>query len=746
MATDSNDLGTVEVLDGAPVVTPGQLWSPVLGEEVERLRDNLPADGVNSIVHDAVAILGRCAPPGGGDARRAGLVVGEVQSGKTASFTTVLAAARDNGFALAVLVAGTTTNLLAQSRRRLEKDLGLLESQAYRRWDHVSSPTTNGDDVDRIASDLEEFLDADPLDPAPMVLITVMKNHTHMSNLAAVLKKVAERVDLSKVTAVVIDDEADQASPNISKTSESATYRNLREIRNGLPCHTLLGYTATPQAPLLIALADELSPEFVCVLRSGKNYTGGQYFFGEHEGDFVRVIPETEIAATAQKDPEPPSTLFAALATYLLGAAATQITRSGDQRSMLIHPSVKTIPHAMYRSWIEIAKTQWSKLLLDGEPADVEDLVDTYFSPAYDDLTRTASDLPPLKDLLKRVPRILRKTWIREINAVGGSATEVNFNEAFSWIVVGGAKLDRGFTVEGLSVTYMPRDLGVGNADSIEQRGRFFGYKRSYAGLCRAWLTLDMAAALSDYVDHENAMRKELIRQAQSGESLKDWRRAFILSPRLKLTRGAVIKLRLSRIKLSDSWYQQWNVPIPQALGDIGELNLSLCDEFCAGLAFREDPEHPDWTLMQHHSRAVTLLKSALDQFLAQFHMVEEDSSQYTTLLLGLEQLVESNPETSLSVLKMSSGRARTRTIQGDTTRLKSLFQGRTADRRYPGDREIHDKDGLTLQIHYLDVYADAGDEADDENRARGELLRQLVPVIALYVPSHLKLSGIFEE
>jgi len=295
-------------------------------------------------------------------------------------------------------------------------------------------------------------------------------------------------------------------------------------------------------------------------------------------------------------------------------------------------------------------------------------------------------------------------------------------------------------------VTYMPRGTGVRNADTIEQRGRFFGYKRSYAGLCRAWLTPDAVSAFTDYVDHETAMRAELTRHALLGESLKDWRRAFILSPDLKPTRSAVVRLSTTRVKLADSWFQQWQVPIPIAAGDVGETNQALTDSFCSGLAFTRDSENPGWTDMQRHSRATVPLAQGLERFLAQYEMVEGDSSLYTVLLLGLVQRVEKDPDASMTVFKMSAGASRRRTVEGDTTKLKALFQGAAPQRHYPGDRDIHDASNLSLQIHLVNVYADGGDAADDEVPPRGSLIRERVPVIALRVPKGLEISGVAQK
>ena len=85
--------------------------------------------------------------------------------------------------------------------------------------------------------------------------------------------------------------------------------------------------------------------------------------------------------------------------------------------------------------------------------------------------------------------------------------------------------MDRVFTVEGLTVTYMPRGPGVGNADAIQQRARFFGYKRRYLGFCRIYLEQDALTAFEQYVSHEDEMHEQLKTFGATGKPLRDWKR-----------------------------------------------------------------------------------------------------------------------------------------------------------------------------------------------------------------------------
>ncbi len=103
--------------------------------------------------------------------------------------------------------------------------------------------------------------------------------------------------------------------------------------------------------------------------------------------------------------------------------------------------------------------------------------------------------------------------------------------------------MDRGYTVEGLTVTFMPRGAGAGNADSIQQRARFFGYKKGYLSYCRIYLEQDLLTAYSQYVDHEKSIRSELVEFQKAGKSLDEWRRQFLMPPKLRPTRSKIVDI-----------------------------------------------------------------------------------------------------------------------------------------------------------------------------------------------------------
>ncbi len=544
----------VEVLQQPAM--PGQLWAPVVGPETNRLLSEANLDDASRMrVEDqSVGVLASCLPPGV-RGRRTGLVVGYVQSGKTLSFTAVTALARDNGYPLVILMAGTKTNLHRQTSRRLRKDLKVERDGGMSPWLLVENPKAGGPDVDAIANAVATSVSPNvPEHFRQTVIITVMKNATRLDAVTGLLKHlVRQGVLTAKTPVLVVDDEADQAGLNAGDVDDpTATYAAIVRLRNVLHAHTYLMYTATPQAPLLLNLADMLSPDFVRVLDAGETYTGGEYFFAQHRSSFVVPIPASETYAAVDLDThEPPATLLDAIATFLVGVVSQ---RGKRQLAMLVHPSHTKDLHNRYKQWVSGALEAWRLTL--GEPGlDRDELVREIIEPAWRGLVLEGAPVAPLDDVIAELPFYLLKVQVRVVNSEVPEEDGIQWGSSPAWVLVGGNKLDRGFTVEGLSVTYMPRGTGVGNADTIQQRARFFGYKRAYAEFCRAWLVPETEQAFSRYVEHERYLRKELSVLEKEGKGLGDWKRRMLLDPALKPCRKDVVGLPYLHSRISgETW------------------------------------------------------------------------------------------------------------------------------------------------------------------------------------------------
>ena len=129
----------IEIITGA-----GDGWNVTVGEEAMAMLNQvgLPPEAQITVRDEAASVLSQCVPPTADSGQETGLVVGYVQSGKTLSFTAVSALARDNGYPIVIVIAGSSIPLTEQSERRLRSDLQ-LDSRNDRQWRHIHNPRVN---------------------------------------------------------------------------------------------------------------------------------------------------------------------------------------------------------------------------------------------------------------------------------------------------------------------------------------------------------------------------------------------------------------------------------------------------------------------------------------------------------------------------------------------------------------------------------------------------------------------------
>lgn len=714
LPTPEQDPQTVTPI--APSLPPGIRWMPQEGSETSRLLRSMMRitdTEKRTLVREAAAILGSGRDPTGAGLSRTGLVVGSVQSGKTASFTTVAALARDNQYRLVIVITGISTNLLGQSNDRLVADFDIV-ARDDRAWRVIQNPSvTTAQASTRVApEEIQAVLDLWLRPNAPRrhrqtLLITVMKNHVHLRNLTAIVRTLR----LTEVPTLVIDDEADQAGLNtgVANSTQSPTYRRILELRRALPAHTYLQYTATPQAPLLISLADSLSPDFVRVLTPGRDYIGGAVFF-EDRPELVRVISSTEIITANNALTTPPPSYLEALRLFFLGVAAGLVEDDGrGNRSMLVHPSQGTLQHDVYYQWTLNVRQTWLATLQDSSNASDRAELLEQFKKSYDDLAATVGGSIPSFDYVSdQLANALFVTREARVNATGGRTPKVEWRDCYGHILIGGQAMDRGFTVEGLTVTYMPRGAGTGVADTIQQRARFFGYKRSFLGYCRVFLEFDVKDAFRGLVRHERAMRRELEEHAATGAPLAEWRRKFFLDPRLKPTRDSVIGLAgMTRFNFASEPFKPNTLFQPQS--SVIAENRALVAAFEASINPSTPPEG-DRTNLQ--VTGVPLSRVYSELVVPYLPLDPADSVRMTALNIQLRQLLEGDPNVSCTVYSMGRGRdptfLRKRPIDPDTGALApqtGLFQGRNTA-GYPGDERLPtvSPDKVQVQLHHLSL------------------------------------------
>lgn len=558
---------------------------------------NWHPDAVAGLDEDSRKVVERISDPTRIEAFSSrGLVVGYVQSGKTANFTGVIAKAIDAGYRLVIVLAGTLDILREQTQRRLDmelvgkenilqdwdendKDLG-PHDYAYdadwaagkfisfgfrpssRDFPDIIRLTGGGHDFRHLGQGivalemekrdrLKPLYDPGNLFPCRARLAVVKKNATVLKRLVSDLKKT--RKQLGEIPALIIDDESDQASVNTTdprkweegKTQRTSINRLLSELLSLLPRAQYVGYTATPYANVFVDPddAEDIFPkDFLLALRRPQGYMGVSDF---HDVDVVFAdgerSPENSNEEAFVRDltgeaiEERRLELSAAMDAFVLAGAIKLYREKAGRKegmfrhhTMLVNESFKKDDH-----W-ETARTVESIWQSAGYVSGLgyqrlRDLYESDFLPVC--LARSGGEPFPddFDELREQLGEAIRRIWgsgspVIVVNSDKDLSQEaVDFDKRSVWrILVGGAKLSRGFTVEGLTVSYYRRRTK--QAATMMQMGRWFGFRAGYKDLVRLYIgrnepdrnmRLDLLEAFEAMVRDEEDFRAELERYSR---------------------------------------------------------------------------------------------------------------------------------------------------------------------------------------------------------------------------------------
>lgn len=719
-------------------------WQPFVGEETLGLLQRKGFENDERILNETLRIMQVCGNPNTVSNNETGIVIGYVQSGKTLSFTTLTALARDNNYQIVIIIAGVSTNLVNQTTQRLSEDLN-LEKRFDRKWTLLQNPSRT-QDFETIEMVLAQWADNTfPEDERRTLLITVMKNQAHLNNLANIL----QGQSLQGVPTLIIDDEGDQASlntrarwaarqgidvENLTENQVSTIYRRITALRSIFPHHTFLQYTATPQANLFINIMDRLSPNFIKLLTPGQEYTGGIDFF-RNNPNLIMEIPANEISTNNNQLFEIPESLKSALRIFFLGVVAGKITKDQRNRTMLVHPSRLQGDHSDFINWIRNTSNSWQRLLSGNDSDEKNDLLKE-FQTSYNQLQQTVPNLQSFEELTgTNLIHAIKYTQLVEVNSRNGETPQIPWNDSYSWILVGGQSMDRGFTVNGLTVTYMPRNIGTGNVDTIQQRARFFGYKRNYLGFCRVFLDQVTIDSYNFIVAHEEDVRNRLLEFDLNNRHLNDWDREAVLDQMLNLTRRNVIYDDLDRDTFGNDWFR---INAPHDTEELIDTNRESLFAFLHtnSASFSQDTGHPNRTEEQKHLVARITIKECLEHLLNKLRYTREsDSATYSSLRGILKGHIQEHPDDECLIYLMSANAidnwaGRTRKLDRNQE-IQEYFQGEQPTKDgvfrkgevYPGDRYIKDENLLTIQIHLFNI--------------RNTNFNQ-VPGLAIWIPEHI--------
>lgn len=332
-----------------------------------------------------------------------------------------------------------------------------------------------------------------------------------------------------------------QVAPN-----ESATHRRIKFLRKFFRNSSYIGYTATPYANLLIDTWNNLSPNFAKVLNPGSGYTGSKFFFDniENKSKYVRSINPIEFSKLENHNDYPKS-LKKALRCFIIGVAdgiKKEHHKKNKSRSMFIHicSEVENIDGDNFLSHqniielvnedLQILKNKLLKFRHSQKEQDFEKILDEFLSQ-YEDLKKFSSNLINFdKNNIIYFVKAISFIELVEFNAFEKSTIPVIkwYEEGYARILIGGAGLDRGYTVEGLTVSYLLRRASE-RLDTTLQRARFFGYHKNNLDLFRIFMPITSSNVFSDGSKTEYFLRNDITNYLKDPKNdLVDWPRTFM--------------------------------------------------------------------------------------------------------------------------------------------------------------------------------------------------------------------------
>lgn len=535
-----------------------------------------------------------------------GLVVGQVQSGKTANYTGLICKAADAGFNLIIILAGIHNNLRSQTQTRIDEGFLGFDTQNTRAYDmnrtirigvglipgfdnaianSYTTSTERGDFTKQAANTAGFNFN----NPQPIILV-IKKNVSVLKRLYSWLKSQSTHDIIANKSLLLIDDEADNASINTSRDGDDPTAinKNICKIIKLFNRSAYVGYTATPFANIFIPLdKDDLFPkDFIINLPAPDNYIGPEKVFGtsanpDGNEDLLPIVfpvrdSDTFVPAGHKRDdPKPtiddiPESLKTAIKCFII-TCAIRIARGQENKhnSMLIHVS-------RFQAWQNHLKIIIDRLfkyykseIEANDPAIMEEFrqifeEDTPTYRSYCSITREIMNSPILSRVDNRMRlhtwneikpllyRAVQKIEVKSINGTSGDSLTYYENEknGISVIAIGGDKLSRGLTLEGLSVSYFLRASKM--YDTLMQMGRWFGYRPGYVDLCRLFTSNELNEWYRHITLASDELREEFTYLAESGGTPENYALKVRTHPgQLQIT--SISKMRHTR-NIQVSW------------------------------------------------------------------------------------------------------------------------------------------------------------------------------------------------
>lgn len=508
-----------------------------------------------------------------------GLVVGDVQSGKTLNFIGLLTAAADAGYKVFFVLTGTVESLRKQTQQRIEEGFVGYDSVDGRYvgvggGDKTPNAYTSRD-KDFTGTDYQNTTLKISDQKEPLVFV-VKKNVSVLKKIYTSLRKINTQHENQKIkySMLMIDDEADNASINTKKDDDDPTKVNeqIRKILNLFEKTSYIGFTATPFANVFInydsdseMLGNDLFPrDFIYALKSPSNYYGASTYFSENSKYLHYIDDEDkELFSMEHKKDWTGNKIFPsfyhAINTFFIANAIRDI-RDDDinsHRSMLINMSRFTNVQFVLK---EIVKDYYDKVLhaikltqnLSSNLALTNNIIKDLklsFLVEYDGVENRGIEITwdevfhKLYDSIKNI-RIIVVNSSRKSEKLNYDANKKN---GLRVIAIGGLALSRGLTLENLMISYFYRNTST--FDVLMQMGRWFGYRDGYADLCKIFITEKSAEYYREIDDDIQYFKNDINIMGKQKKKPKDYG-IRIRNASLDLSITAANKMRNTKKKI----------------------------------------------------------------------------------------------------------------------------------------------------------------------------------------------------
>ncbi|MBP2486015.1 hypothetical protein JOH50_001742 [Rhizobium leguminosarum] len=694
-------------------------------------------DTIGSLDRASTEVVSLLGNPGRDKFACRGLVVGYVQSGKTANMTAVMAKAVDAGYNMIIVLGGVTNKLRKQTQDRFEKDV--LRHRNLWQLYTTSDP----------AGDFVQPANGGFVMPAEgHAQLTVMKKEgSRLKQLRRTISKTPAIV-LRELKVLLIDDECDQASVNSARGEFDMTRINaeIRRVLAALPAVTYVGYTATPFANVFINPypygneedLDDLYPrDFITALERPIGYFGAREVFGSdsaeadgEERDMIRILHEDDpdrLRPTSPRDkesfrPEMTESLEDAILWFLSTCAIRRARGQEDEHmSMLVHSSQFVRQHEymseLIRDWVEQRRAD----LISGSGEPTARLREVFERERERTAPHGQDRIPEDFDaVLAHVPSVLDALCYPVENGETDEPLRLDYTSGpVTCIVVGGTVLARGLTLEGLCVSFFLRTSK--QYDTLLQMGRWFGYRRGYEDLPRLWTTEDLASKFRSLAVIEEEIREDIAIYRESKLTPRDFAVKVRSIPGMAITAATKMK-HAFRTSMSFSGKHVQTIRFDHSSSEILGSNWGAASQLVDAMLATSVPVRKNRGLL---FRGVSF--QAVRRFLAATEISDEHMDlKKSHLIRYLDETAGSLGEWNVAIIQTKSATQSAKPL-GDLGKVPTMRRSRLreASPRYADIKALMSKE---------DVLIDADRKPDKEDWTAYKSCRPPIPLLLLYL------------